>query len=490
MTTTNTKETSKKGANSEDPKNDEYWVTTLSKAVSSWYVRRENHFYSVRNPSSSINQSDLQRACLFRIRDEFPEFEFDKEVLKRVFSKSIEARHTDQERSIPVWGRSQVCQPDVDSRVVWEEGTVSLNAWHRPEYRTGETDDGKPGVYVELLNQMFPREEDREVFTNWLAWCLQNEADKPMWAPFLYSRAKGTGKSTLCTLVTALFGRENSMVLNNVSEVTAKFNMPILLSKLVVCEELQLRPDSKEGNRLKTYLTETETSSEAKGRDIERIKQCCCFLFTSNHLPIWIEADERRYFVIDVDHSGHASGDDAREFGDLVKKVHDFMSNPAELRGLYRWLMERRIPNSFNAKSLNSTELTSPIMERIQGASRQVLSQQLEEILNERKVFAISQNDLMTVFVERLKANTGRIRHLMTELGWTSVTAKWGGKDYGRAAWVHPHYQLVRGKVLGPRGYHESMKSEGDDFEVTPFEFNDDEGSDLSTLDDVIERAA
>ena len=33
-------------------------------------------------------------------------------------------------------------------------------------------------------------EVDRADFKNWMAWCLQNEADKPNYAQFLFSRQK------------------------------------------------------------------------------------------------------------------------------------------------------------------------------------------------------------------------------------------------------------------------------------------------------------
>ena len=43
----------------------------------------------------------------------------------------------------------------------------------------------------------FPRPKEREMLLNWLAWCLQNEADKPGWAPVLYSSTKGSVKVLL-----------------------------------------------------------------------------------------------------------------------------------------------------------------------------------------------------------------------------------------------------------------------------------------------------
>lgn len=68
------------------------------------------------------------------------------------------------------------------------------------------------GIAGEFLEQLFPRNTEREMILNWLAWNLQNEDDKPTWAPFLYSRTKGSGKSTFCHLASVLFGMENSVI--------------------------------------------------------------------------------------------------------------------------------------------------------------------------------------------------------------------------------------------------------------------------------------
>ncbi|SDW62984.1 primase-helicase family protein [Litoreibacter albidus] len=447
---------------------------TLCKAVSSWFVRRENRYFDVDRWNTSLNSTDLQRICILRFEVQFPEIKLTNELLSAVFSKAIEAKHTDREQSIPVWSGSRVCKPDVQLPYVWRDGLVTLNTWTEPAYRRANPKGDGFGIWTQFLNKAIPRREDRVMFLNWLAWCLQNEADKPMWAPFFYSRRKGTGKSTLCQMVVKLFGEKNSKTLNSVDGLTSKFNLPILLSKFVVCEELQLRPDSSQGNKLKTYMTEKETAAEAKGKDLEAISQCCCFIFTSNHLPIWIEADERRYYVIDFDHSGHASGEDAEEFGELVGQLRAFMEDDGNIAMLYERLMERRFPNSFNALTLNVSQLTSPIMKKIQGASRQVTVEQLEELLAARKVFAISQEDLVGLCHSALKCNPNQVRHMMTELGWTRSNVKWGGVDYARSIWVHPDYYVNEGKVTGPDGESKKIEGEFDDIEIV--------GADTDTL--------
>lgn len=196
---------------------------------------------------------------------------------------------------------------------------MAINAWKRPNYRSlgvGEADDR---LLDALLERVFTHAPDRRVFKDWLAWCLQNEADQPGWAIMLYSRRKGTGKSSLCRLVGKLFGAENSFTQNGIEQLTGRFNMPLLASKLIVSEEIKLTPGSKAGNTLKSYITEKETAAEFKGKDVQRVRQCCCLLFTSNNMPHWIEADDRRYYVIDCDHDGHAAGPEADGFAEFMQ---------------------------------------------------------------------------------------------------------------------------------------------------------------------------
>lgn len=451
-----------------DPNEVENHEERLCRAIASWYVRRENRFHPVDVPQTRLTLPDIKRACLHRFRDEFPEVKLTNELLQQVFHRALEAQHNVVGESVPVWNGSMVCRPDVPDRIVWRDGVVAINSWKVPGYRSLGVHDAETAVLDKFLGMIFPEEIDRQVFKDWLSWCLQNEAAKPGWAPFLYSRTKGTGKSTLCRLVSLLFGEENSITQNSVAKLTSRFNMPLLQSKLVVSEELQLRPESTQGNTLKTYITETVTASEVKGREVEKVQQCCCFLFTTNHLPMWIEADERRYYVISVDHDGHASGPLAREFSGFIDQINHFMSDPANIACLYNALMQHRQSNAFNPHALNLAEIKTPVMQQIMGASREVQLQRLEELLAGLGRYALPQEELAKLFVEELKTNQNRIRHMMPELGWRSERVKWGGVDYARALWIHPGYQVSGGRVRGPDLYDQPV-SGFEDIELIHF---------------------
>lgn len=441
-------------------------VTFLSKQISTWFVRYQNHFYDVDRLNTGLPLPHLQKICVQRIARNFPKLTVTSEVLKQVFQRVITETHDDQEQSIPIWDGTTRCCPGNDARIIRDGEMVSINTWRTPEYRNLGVQDTESAWFHNFLARVFPQAADRAVFVDWLSWCLQNEGDKPGWAPFLYSRKKGTGKSTLCRLAEKLFGAENTITQNSVSKLTGRFNKPLLDSKLIISEELQLKPDSTQGNTLKTYITEKATTSEVKGREVEKVKQYCCFLFTTNHLPLWIEADERRYYVIEVDHSGHASGPDAEAFGDAVAEFCAIMDDPANIARLYNALLRHQQSNSFNACTLNLSAIDTPVMKQIMGASKEVQLQQLDELLAEKGVFAIGQGDLARVFAEDLKMNANRIKYMMPDLGWRSETTKWGGVDYARAIWVHRDYQVSGGRVRGPDGYDAAVGQEAFDVEV------------------------
>jgi hypothetical protein len=450
---------------------DETDAIQLTTAISSWFVRRDNKFYDLDNLGTALSKPDIQRVCLHRFSETFPDIKLSSALLREVFTRAIDVRTSSIAQSIPVWSGKRVCLPGSNSRLIWKNGSVSVNTWVRPAYRSIEAAPSL-GISAAFFFTMFPRAEERAMFLDWLAWCLQNETDKPSWAPFLYSRTKGSGKSTLCQLVIKLFGDQNSITQNSVDKLTSRFNMTILQSKLVVSEELQLRPDSSQGNTLKTYITEKATLSEQKGREAERIEQSCCFLFTTNHLPIWIEAEDRRYYVIEIDHVGHASGPGAAEFAALVEKLHAFMGEPEKIAGLYQYLMARRVAETFNAKSLNIAKDSTAVMQRIQGASRQTSLERLEELLNEQGKNAISEADVTALMAEKIRGNINSTKHLMTELGWSKTKVKWGGVDYARARWVRQGFSVSDGKIYGTDSSqtnlseHLELNSFGSQFEV------------------------
>ena len=442
----------------EDKAIDHITAIMIATYLSGWYVRRDSKYYDIDNLNVKLSKDDIQRAALHRLKGAFAIADLaQREELREGFHLAIEQKHTLPDASIPVWDGRILCRPGDPARLIQHNGVVSVNCWREPAYRRHPGQEQKPDLAFILISAMITRKPEREKFLDWLAWNLQNEHDKPAWAPFLYSEAKGSGKSTLCELVARLFGLENTAILNSVDKLTSKFNSTVLQSKLVICEEVNLRPDSSQGNALKTYITEEQVLTERKGVDAEAMQQRCCFLFTSNHLPLWIEEFDRRYYLIDIDHDGHATGPGAAKFAELVGRVRQEMDDPAFLLAVYHALMERRLSEDFSPKTLNVLADATPLSRRVHGASELATVAMLREYLAEMGQHAGPEADVAGIIAERLKGNPNQSKHLMTKLGWSKTSAKWGGKDYSRALWVDRGYWIDRGTVRGPGDYAQTL---------------------------------
>lgn len=345
------------------------------------------------------------------------------------------------------------CHPGNSNRIIWKEnGTVSLNTWKSPSYRQLGINEASYEPFDTFFNWVFPREAERTRILDWLAYSLQHEDRKPAWALLLYSKEKGTGKSTFCDLARTLFGSENTATQNNVDKLTSRFNNYALTNRLVISEELSLRPDSTQSNALKTYITDKVIATERKGREAEQVPLVSCFLFTTNHIPTFLEQGERRYYIVNTGHAGYASGPQAAEFSTLVGQVVEALGDPNQIARLYNALMARKLNDNFDGQTLNTDLYGTELMKRIHGAAEHTTLEQLKEYLDARKYLIVTQTEAADFVTSTFRVSANSTRHLMMELGWTHCNVKWGGADYARVLWAKPDHWVADGNIYNATG--------------------------------------
>jgi hypothetical protein len=432
-------------------------LTTLSRAMASWFVKLDNSFFDVDDLGHKRSRIDIEQTSIVRFQEEFPNIPLTNILVGAVFKRTIQTRHTAIDEIILPWNGRVVCFPGDARKIIVHRGVATVNAWSEPAYRRLGVVEADSGVAGEFLDWFFTREAEREMFLNWLAWSLQNEADKPNWAPFFFSTRMGTGKSTVAMLLARLFGEANSITQNNVDKLTGRFNMTLLKSKLVICEEVNLRPGSGDANTLKTYITERMTAGEAKGRETERVEQRVCLVLTSNHMPFWIEPEDRRYYIVNVDHDGYARGPRAADFAALVQRLEVWAADDGNVARFYNTLVARVLPEDFSAKTLNVDVHGTEIMRQVFGNGRATILDQLEELLTGRGQHALPESDVVKLVTGELKGNINSTKHLMSDLGWIKQAVKWGGTDHKRQLWVQLGYTVQNGKIFGPDGFEQTL---------------------------------
>lgn len=436
-------------------------ISEITQTIAQWYVRKNNKYYDVDIPGEVLSRDDVERVIAQRLRVAFPgNDDLAPDVVRQLLQKVIRDVFVSPRESIPIWSGLRKSFPGNASRLVFgPHMTATINTWKVPSYRRLGERSADWGPVERFLETMLPREEERDMVVNWLAWCLQNEGDKPLWAVFLYSMTKGSGKSTFSKICSLLFGEENSSVENNVSKLVSRFNAPVLEKKFVTCEELNIPPGSPEANAIKTYITETRTMTEHKGHDVHMVDQACAFLFTSNHTPLWLEQGDRRFYVVEVDHDGHRFGVQAEEFAALSAEVYEYLSEPRHVAMLYNALLRHRVPQDFNAKSLNVQQASTKIMQTIQGASWDMNMELFDAELSRLCLVALPSGLMSSVAEGCGRPSNNAVKHWLLRLGWKREKLKWGGKAFARVIFLRPGYRLENGVLYGPKGWSKPLGS-------------------------------
>ena len=415
--------------------------------VSSWYVKKNNGYHDVDNLQVRYQPHDIKQVIVQRMREAFPQWGLSDQGWRDFFKLLLDppVNKLNPERSIPVWSGKVRYVPQNEQKILFDQGTASVNTWTSPRYRS------EPGAastaFQRFIEYVIPVAEERDVFLDWLAWCLKHEGKKPSWAIMLYSEKQGTGKSTLADVMKALFGSQNTGRINGVNKLVGRFNKEVLDNKLVIVEEVEVKRGSPQANRLKSLVTEDSTMVEAKNMPIYLQDIYCAFLMTTNHLPLWLEESDRRFFILNFDHQGYANGgQDYHQFTKLVGEVKDQIAGKAGVKGIYEELMQREVATDFGLK-LNVSQHQTSVMERLRDLSPDVAKQLLEETLDNNNIVFVPVSYAHRLINSIAPREVNAQTHIFTELGWLKGKFAWSG---GPQCWAW--YRLIDPDKLPSRG--------------------------------------
>ena len=429
-------------------------IENILQTVAQWYVRKDGKYYDVEEPGPVFSRDDIERIIIQRLKAAFPGSDLSKDLIRQMLHVLVKDLFVDPRRSIPIWSGLRQSMPGCPDKLTFKRMAATINTWKEPGYR--QLGHVKPnwGLFERYMQTTFQVEAERKMLLNWLAWCLQNESDKPGWAPFLFSADKGTGKSTFAKVAGMLFGEANTATENNINKLVSRFNAPILEKKLVVCEELYLPPGSDKANAIKTFITEKETVAEHKYQSAQQVEQVCSFIFITNHKPIWLEEGDRRFYVIEVKHDGHRLGPRGSEYAQEVGELINSLADPNQLAALYQALIKHPMPDSFDPHSLDVLEHSTNIMTELRESSFDINRVSVEEYLNRKEIIAITSDGMKNLISDGYSSKLTALKHVLADLGWVCrKTIKWGGYNYARVIYLRPGYTIAGKTITGPDGW-------------------------------------
>lgn len=152
--------------------------------------------------------------------------------------------------------------------------------------------------WIEHLKWLIPVEREREILMDWLAWTYQRPGDKITWAPILYSRSFGVGKTTVFNALAECVGKV--MVSEPTqAELEDKFNDWCYGKLLVKIEELMSGDKYHVAEKLKPVVANPSLSirrMHQTGFVVANVANVCA---STNHMQaLPIEKGDRRWMMI------------------------------------------------------------------------------------------------------------------------------------------------------------------------------------------------
>ena len=217
----------------------------------------------------------------------------------------------------------------------------------------------------------------------------------------------------------------------------------------MIVEEVEVKRGSPQANSLKSLVTEDSTMVEAKHLPAYVEDIYCAFLMTTNHLPLWLEESDRRFFIMEFDHQGYANGGSEYDrFTKLVGDLKNQLRSDAGTKGIYDQLMARDVSPDFGLK-LDITKHRTEFMRKLSDLSPDVAKQLLEEKLNNQDIVFVPV-DLASKLINKIAPREINAQtHLFTELGWKKGKFAWGGGPQQRAWYriIDPEKMPSRGRI-------------------------------------------
>lgn len=158
---------------------------------------------------------------------------------------------------------------------------------------------GDVSPWLTLVNFQIPNKNLATWIVYWIAWRVQN-LDQVPGTVLIFQGLKGAGKNSLFEPVISFFGN-HAMVADDPELIIGRFNWHLMMLSFVVLDEAVFAGDLRHADKLKSRVTATHMSFEAKGMTPVKGVNRCAYVMLTNHPHVWqATLDERRAVVVNV----------------------------------------------------------------------------------------------------------------------------------------------------------------------------------------------
>lgn len=172
---------------------------------------------------------------------------------------------------------------------------------------------------------------------NWIAHLVQKPDKKIGVEIVLKSTMQGAGKNIMWQVIgDHILGSKYYLELNDINQLTGKFNSLLENKILTICDELGIFGGShKDNDKIKNIISQPKQRIERKGLEAIFINDYNNYVaLTNNDWSVKVEAGDRRYFTLEI---SNEKAVDKKYFKPLVKIING--ENPRACEHFYNFLM-------------------------------------------------------------------------------------------------------------------------------------------------------
>lgn len=212
-----------------------------------------------------------------------------------------------------------------------EDEKLLLNVWRDPKIIPLE---GDISILMSHINLMFPDEKERNMVLDWLAFNIQRQGEKILWALVILGDY-GTGKSMIGLMMEKLLGTWNISRPTN-EQLQENFTGWQLKASLIIIEELMQSGRLDLVNKLKPMITQPTTRIRQMHREAYDYPNRFNILAFTNFInAIYIDDKDRRYGIVKVA--------DISFNNEYYKPIWTWLAQPKSIQHLLHFFLNRDI---------------------------------------------------------------------------------------------------------------------------------------------------
>lgn len=200
------------------------------------------------------------------------------------------------------------------------------------------------------IKHLLPDEDEARMFTDWLAWVVQNPGRRVNYAVLLQG-TQGDGKSFFRCLLETVMGMNNVRVMKAKS-LEGDFNGWAVGQCVTAIEEVRLAGHNRFEilNNLKDQITNDHIEVHKKGVDQYTAKNTTNYLlFTNFNDALPIDDNDRRYLVLSSQWQSREALDEFEQANDdYYEKLYQALEIAPG--GLRKWFLDYKVSEEFNPK--------------------------------------------------------------------------------------------------------------------------------------------